>query len=54
MDGEMTPDRDLLSSEISTTFPDTESHLMPENSQGESESFQEWKTLKGSLNWLLN
>jgi hypothetical protein len=53
MDGEITPDRDLLSSEISVTLLDTMSHLMPKNSQGESESFHDCKKLRGSLSWFL-
>lgn len=54
MDGEIFPERDLLSSEISVTSPDTGSHEIPEKLHGDSDFFQESKTFNGSLSCFLN
>lgn len=53
MEGEISPDRDLFASEISVTLPETGSQLTPKNSHGDSDSFQESNTFKGSFSMFL-
>lgn len=54
MDGEISPESDLLSRDIAVTFP--ESQVIPEKSQGEEDSvsFHESRKFKGSLSCLFN
>ena len=53
MEGEISPDKDLLASEISVTLPETGSQRTPKNLHGDSDSFQESKMFKGSLSLFL-
>ena len=54
MEGESSPESDLLSRDISVTFP--ESQVIPENSHAEEDSvsFHDSRKFKGSLSCLLN
>lgn len=54
MEGEISPESDLLSRDISVTFPETQ--VIPEKSQGEEDSvsFHESRKFKGSLSCLFN
>lgn len=51
IDGEIAPERDLLSREIWVTLEETGWHVMPKKWQGDSEAFQEYNELRGSMSW---